>query len=189
MQQVVFPVEGMLSLVQPLSDGTITEVGLIGREGFSGVPLVLGTDSSPIETMVQSPGTGLAIAADAFCDVLNKNPVMRKVLLLYTQALQTQIGQTATCNARHKSKQRLARWLLETSDRMGGRDVNLTHEFISLMLGVRRAGVTDELSKLQTQGLLELGRNHIVIRDRKGLETVACECYRVVKAEYARLLP
>lgn len=179
----------MLSLVQPLADGTITEVGIIGCEGFFGVPLLLGTDSTPLEAMVQSPGAGLSLRTDEFREAVNKNPTFRKILLLYAQALQVQVGQTATCNGRHKAKQRLARWLLEASDRMGGREVNLTHEFISLMLGVRRAGVTDELSKLQSHGLLKLGRNNIVIRDRKGVEAVACECYRVVKAEFERLLP
>jgi CRP-like cAMP-binding protein len=188
-RHVYFPLSGMISLVQSFEDGTTAEVGLIGREGFSGSPLMLGARSSPAEAMVQGAGTAVRIPASAFLAAVDTNAALRTRLLQYVQMLHVQVALTAACNGRHKVRQRLARWLLEAQDRLGGTQVPLSHEFLSYMLGVRRAGVTTVLSSLRSRGIISTNRGHIGIRSRKSVEAEACECYRIVKAEAGRLLP
>ncbi len=183
-----FPESGMISLVQTLEDGSTIEVGLIGAEGFCGVPLVLGARSSPVEAMVQGGGTALCIPAKALLAEMARSEKLRALLLRYAQALLTQVVQTAACNGRHPVQKRLARWLLEAHDRMGS-DMHLSHELLAFMLGCRRSGVTVALGKLKSKGMITSGRGHIRVSDRKGLEDAACECYRTVQSEFRRLLP
>jgi len=183
-----FPERGMISLVQPLEDGTTIEVGLIGREGFFGVPILLGARSSPVEAIVQGAGTALRISAGALLQATTRNEKLRKWLLQYAQALHIQVTQTAVCNGRHTLQERLARWLLEAGDRIDGGAMEISHEFLSYMLGCRRSGVTVALGKLKAEGIIEAARGHVRIDDRKRLERTACECYRTVQREFRRLL-
>jgi len=185
---VFFPCSGMFSMVRELEDGSTTEVGLIGSEGFVGVPLLLGAGASHLEALVQGTGRSIKISAPIFKKLVNDNPPFRKRLLLYAQCLHVQVTQTAVCNARHNLSQRLARWMLETHDRVGQPVLSLSHEFLSYMLGVRRAGVTDALKQFTLKKLIITGRGRVTIRDRKGVERAACECYRAVKTETKRLM-
>ncbi|HVA12979.1 MAG TPA: Crp/Fnr family transcriptional regulator [Stellaceae bacterium] len=185
-----FVESGLVSLVQPLSDGAAVEVGLIGREGFIGTPVMLGARSSSAEANIQLKGSGFRIATEALQDAAaEKNSRLRPLLLSFTQALHAQVMQTAACNGRHELAQRLARWLLSAGDRAESHELPLRHEFLSMMLGRRRAGVTVALGKMKQAGLIENSLGRIVIRDRRGMEKAACECYRVVRDEYRRLLP
>lgn len=188
-RHVYFPLSGMISLVQTFSDGTTTEVGLIGREGFWGSPLILGAKTSPAEAMVQGAGEAVRIPTAAFLAAVEANHDLSARLLQYAQVLHVQVSLTAACNGRHKVRQRLARWLLEAQDRLGGSEVPLSHEFLSFMLGIRRAGVTAALSGLRTRGIITTNRGIVGIRNRKAVEAEACECYRIVKSETGRLLP
>jgi CRP-like cAMP-binding protein len=182
-----FPGNGMISLVQTYSDGTTVEVGLIGNEGCWGTSLVLGAASLPMEAMVQGDGWAFAISADALLEIVAAHPEIRATLLHYAQFLHVQATFSAACNGRHKVNRRLARWLLEAADRMTGPKLVLSHEFISFMLGVRRAGVTEALKALKDHGLISTGRGHIEIHDRAKVEDGACECYRLVKNEYQKI--
>jgi CRP-like cAMP-binding protein len=182
-----FPVSGMISIIHTYKDGSTMEVGLIGREGFWGTSLVLDVRSSPFEAMVQGDGQALRIATKDLLSVVDAHPELRSQLLRYAHFLQVQVSITAACNGSHKVPTRLARWLLEAHDRMGDRDIQLSHELLSYMLGVRRAGVTDALSLLSAKGFVVPGRGRISIRNRKGVEGAACECYRITKAEYRHI--
>lgn len=184
---VYFPESGMISLLQALSNGISVEVGLIGSEGFLGVPLLLRARSSPMVSMVQGEGTAWRLPASVFVKACRESTV-RDPLLRYAQALHVQVTQTAVCNARHSVQERLGRWLLEASDRLGEPGLRLSHEFLALMLGSRRAGVTVALGAFRAARLITTNRAHVHIRDRKGLEGAACECYQVVAGEYRRLL-
>ena len=184
-----FPESGMISLVQPLEDGATIEVGLVGREGFFGVPLVLGARSSPVEAMVQGEGTALRVPAEILIAEAGRNERLRALLLRYAQAHLSQVPQIAACNGRHAVRQRLARWLLEAQDRLGGDTVPISHESLSFMLGCRRAGVSESLAELKTSGISAAGRSAIHVGNRKSLEAAACECYRTTRAEFRRLLP
>jgi len=188
-EHAYFPESGMISLVQHLEDGGMTEVGIIGREGFFGVPLILGSKSSTIEPMIQGEGVLLRISAENLKRHFERSPAFKEILLHYAQALTTQVAQTAACNGRHILQQRLGRWLLEAHDRLGGPELRLSHEFLSLMLGTRRAGVTTALGLLAISGAVEAKRGRILIADRGKLERAACECYKSVRAEFKRLLP
>lgn len=189
MSSAYFPESGMISLVQTLEDGAAIEVGLVGSEGFLGVPLIHGTRSSQVEAMVQGAGVALRIPANALILEAARSDKLRALLLRYAQAMFAQVVQTAACNGRHALQQRLARWLLEAQDRIGGEKLPLSHELIGYMLGCRRSGVTIALGALKATGVLNTGRNDIRIVDRKGLERAACECYRTVQSEFRRLLP
>ena len=180
---------GLVSLVQPLSDGAAVEVGLIGREGFVGAPLLLGVRQTPAEANVQLKGSALRITAGALQDAIQKSAHLHSLLLSFTNALHVQVTQTAACNGRHELNQKLARWLLSARDRTDSDELALSHEFISMMLGRRRAGVTVALGNLKKVGLIGNSVGRITILDRPGLEAAACECYRVVRDEYRRLLP
>jgi CRP-like cAMP-binding protein len=178
----------MISLVQSLEDGTTVEVGLIGREGFWGVPLLLGARSSPVEAMVQGAGQGLRMPAAALVAEATRNAEVRELLLRYAQALHTQVAQTAACNGRHSVQRRLARWLLEAATRLESDSLSLSHEFLSYMLGCRRSGVTVALGGLSDDGAVAVKRESITIVDRPALEAASCECYRTVQNEFRRLL-
>jgi CRP-like cAMP-binding protein len=186
-EHVYFVEEGMVSLVQPLQGGMI-EVGMIGKEGFVGVPVLLGADASPLETMVQIPGSALRIEAGAFREEARRSAAMLGLLLRYAQALQVQVSISAACNGRHALPARLARWLLTARDRAPSDELPLGHEFLSMMLGVRRAGVTVALAALKTAELIRNAHGQVTIIDRHGLEAAACGCYRMVRNEYDRLL-
>jgi CRP-like cAMP-binding protein len=183
-----FPESGMVSLILSLEKGHVVEVGLVGNEGIVGVLAGLGTSRISGEAIVQMPGSGLRIKTDVLRKEMGVNASIRQMMLRYVQALFCQITQTAACNARHALPQRLARWLLMANDTAQTNEVNLTHEFLSMMLSVRRAGVTDALNELLKAGTIATGHGRINIRNRKRLEATACECYRTVKAEYGRLL-
>ena len=186
--QVYFVEEGMVSLVQPLENGAMIEVGMIGREGLVGLPVLLGADSSPLEAMVQIPGSALRMPASAFRKEVGRRPALLAVLLRYVQALHVQVSVTAACNGRHTVQERLARWLLTAHDRSTSDQLPLSHEFLSMMLGVRRAGVTVALGALRAADLIRKTHGQVNVIDRAGLEKASCECYRTVRNEYARLL-
>jgi CRP-like cAMP-binding protein len=186
--QVYFPQEGMVSLVQPLENGTAIEVGMIGNEGLVGTPVLLGADSSPLEAMVQIPGSALRMRASAFREEVGRRAGLLGVLLRYVQALHVQVTLTAACNGRHTVPERLARWLLTAHDRSPNDQLPLSHEFLSQMLGVRRAGVTVALGTLKVAGLIRNSHARVHIIDRPGLEAASCDCYSTVRDEYARLL-
>jgi CRP-like cAMP-binding protein len=185
---VYFPQEGMVSLVQPLEDGAMIEVGMIGNEGLVGVPVLLGADTSPLEAMVQIPGSALRMPASAFREEAGRNSALLGLLLRYVQALHIQVSLSAACNGRHTLPERLARWLLTARDRATTDRMPLSHEFLSMMLGVRRAGVTVAVGALKNAGLIRNTHGQVTITDRQGLEAACCECYRTVRKEYDRLL-
>jgi CRP-like cAMP-binding protein len=163
-------------------------VGLIGREGMVGLPLLYGDDRGSTESVVQTPGTAWRLGADAFHAALDDTPALRALLLRYALAFQVQVTQTAACNARHPVEQRLARWLLMAHDRAESDTFLLTHEFLSQMLGVRRAGVTVAAGVLRRAGLIRYERGTIEVIDRPGLEAAACDCHAAVRREFVRLL-
>ena len=185
---VYFPKGGMVSLVQPLGDGTQIEVGVIGREGFVGAAVLLGANSSPVESMVQIPGGGLRMRATVFREQVARNKPFSDAAHRYAQALHLQVSQTAACNGRHVLQERLARWLLTAHDRAESDELPLSHEFLSMMLGTRRVGVTLALGTFRTAGIIRNRHGRITVIDRANLEDAACECYRSVKGEYASLL-
>lgn len=185
---VHFPYRGTISVTLPTEDGSEAEVGVIGREGMFGLPVVLGTDSAPLRALVQVPGGGVRLRADLLREELARGGRLTPLLLKYAQALFVQTAVTAACNRLHNLDGRLARWLLTTRDRAQSDGLRLTHEFLSVMLGVRRAGVTAAVGQLQSDGLIEHTRGFVRIADARGLEGASCECYRLVRREYDRLL-
>jgi CRP-like cAMP-binding protein len=185
---VYFPEAGMVSLILSLEDGSIVEVGLIGNEGIVGVLAGLGASRISGEAIVQMPGSALRIGTDILRREIGIGHSLREMLLRYVQALFAQVTQSAACNGRHALPQRLARWLLMANDCADSNEVRLTHEFLSMMISVRRPGVTHALGELRAAGIVSATRGCIIIRDRKKLEAMACECYRTVKDEYERLL-
>ncbi|HEX8651259.1 MAG TPA: Crp/Fnr family transcriptional regulator [Pyrinomonadaceae bacterium] len=185
---VYFPNHGTVSLVSTFEDGGSVEVGMVGNEGMFGVCVFLGSISTPLLAQVQLPGDGLRMRADVLKREFQKGGQLQDILLRYTQAFITQIAQTAACNRAHPVEGRLVRWLLMCQDRSSSKDLKLTQEFIATMLGVRRAGITEAASLLQDAGLIEYHRGHITILDRERLESASCECYPVVKKEFARLV-
>jgi CRP-like cAMP-binding protein len=185
---VYFPNSGTVSLVSSFEDGGGIEVSMVGNEGMFGVCVFLGSISTPLEAIVQLPGDGLRMRAEVLIEEFKRGGEVCDLLLRYTQAFITQIAQGAACNRAHGVEERLAKWLLMCQDRAHSIDLELTHEFISTMLGVRRAGVTVAAGLLQQAGLINYKRGHITITDREGLETVSCECYPIMKKEFVRLL-
>jgi CRP-like cAMP-binding protein len=184
---VYFPENGYVSMLAYLEDGDAAEVGLTGREGFVGLPVLLGAEGDDIEAMVQSPGTALRMDARAFREELERIPALRTLLLRYALVHHGQVARTAACNGRHHTDQRLARWLLMAHDRTEGDGFPMTHEFLSLMLGVRRAGITVAAGQLQKAGFIRYERGRMEVTDRPGLESVACECYGMVRRASDRL--
>jgi CRP-like cAMP-binding protein len=187
-EHVYFPDRGMVSLVQSLSDGAQIEVGVTGREGFVGVAVLLGAATSPIEAMVQIPGSGLRMKAAALREQVQLSKPLSALLHRYAQALQVQISQTAACNGRHVVQERLARWLLTARDRADSDELPLNHEFLSMMLGTRRVGVTLALGTFKAAGIIRNTHGLVTILDREDLEDAACECYRSVKEQFKLLL-
>ncbi len=171
-----------------LVDGNSAEVGIVGFEGMVGLPLVLGSDRSPTEAMVQAPGTFLRMGANAFREELDRSAPLRTLLLRYALAFQAQVTQTAACNGHHALDQRLARWLLIAHDRAQGDEFPMTQEFLAMMLCVHRPGVTIAARMFQQAGLIRYGNGQITITDRDGLEAAACECHAAVTREFRRLL-
>ena len=187
-EAIYFPEDGMVSLVAGLEEGGQGEVGVIGREGMVGLPLVMGVEDAFIEAMVQLPGTALSMAAGAFRRELDESAPLKALLLRYNEAVHAQVSQTAACNGRHALEPRLARWLLMAHDRFDGDELPLTQEFLALMLGVQRPSVTITAGLLQRAGLLRYANGLITVLDRAGLEAASCECYRVVQRRFATLL-
>ena len=171
-----------------LDDGKQVEVGIVGREGLVGLPLVFGDGRSLAEARVQQEGTALRMDAAALRDGMEASPALRVLLHRYALFFQAQVTMTAACNARHAIEQRLVRWLLIAHDRAGADEFPMTHEFISIMLGVRRPGVSRAASGLQKAGLIRYARGRMEVTDRHGLEAASCECYHVARREHARLL-
>jgi len=184
----IFPELGYASMLATLEDGDAAEVGMIGREGVIGLPLVFGTDRSTVEAMVQAGGIALHLPADIFQHAMQERPAVRALMLRYAMAFNVQVTMTAACNGRHRVEQRLARWLLMAHDRIDGDEFAMTHEFLSTMLAVRRAGITVAAGGLQRAGHIRYEQGRIRIVNRNGLEAAACECYRMVRREFARLL-
>ena len=189
MRYVYFPISAIISLLYVMEDGYSAEIAVVGKEGLLGIPLLLGGESTSSRAVVQSGGYGFRIKAELLKNEFNRCGVIHDVLLRYTQALMTQMTQTAACNRHHSLEQQLCRWLLLSLDRLPTNKLLMTQELIASMLGVRRAGVTEVAGKLQRAGLIKYRRGHIEVTDRDGLETKVCECYAVVKKEYDRLLP
>lgn len=187
LEQVVFPVAGVASMISMGDSGKSVEVATIGCEGMVGLPLFLGGKSAAVEVFMQVPGEGLHLSADAFRGHVEREAALARLLLLYTQALLTQVAQCSACNCHHPVGQRCARWLLQTHDRVTGNVFPLTHEFLGLMLGVRRASVTHTARALQARGLISYQRGFITVLDRKGLERATCECYQLIRGEFDRL--
>jgi CRP-like cAMP-binding protein len=183
-----FVESGFVSLVTSVEDGTQAEVGLIGREGMVGLPLITGVDTSFVEAFVQGDGSALRMEARVFRAAMEEEPALRTLLLRYLEAMTSQVSQTAACNGRHDLEQRLARWLLMAHDRAGGDEFQITQEFLALMLCVYRPSVSVVASTLQRAGIIRYGRGRITVLDREALEATACDCYRVVKARFERLL-
>jgi len=189
MKFVYFPTSGIVSLLYVLNSGASAEIAVVGNEGVVGISLFMGGGSTPSRAVVQSAGMGYRLPAAAVqTEFEHSGPVMH-LLLRYTQALITQMSQTAVCNRHHSLDQQLCRWLLLSLDRLPGNELLMTQELISNMLGVRREGVTEAALKLQTAGLIRYVRGRINVLDRPKLELRTCECYHVVKQEYDRLLP
>jgi CRP-like cAMP-binding protein len=175
---------GIVSLLAALEDGSTVEAGVIGPEGVAGISVVLGANSTPNQALTQSDVEALRISTADLVTEFRKNGKLHDALLRFIHTMFTQVTQTAACNRLHTLDQRLARWLLLTHDRVNGNQFTLTQEFLSRMLGVRRAGVTVAANDLRHSGMIDYHRGDIVIVNRQGLETVSCECYRIVKQEY-----
>lgn len=189
LDHVVFPTTAIVSLLYVMEDGASAEIAVVGREGMVGVALFMGGGSTPSRAVVQSAGHGFRLEAQLMKDEFNRAGPVLHLLLRYTQALITQMAQTAVCNRHHSLNQQLCRWLLLSMDRLSGNELVMTQELIANMLGVRREGVTEGALELQKAGLIRYARGHITVLDRAGLERATCECYAVVKKEYDRLLP
>ena len=185
---VYFIETGVGSLVNTMANGDAAEVGTIGNEGLVGLPLVLDDERAPTAVYVQVPGTGLRIAASQFRKELAQSASMRTVMHHYVHAFFNQVAQSAACNQFHSLEQRCARWLLMTHDRMDSDAFTLTQEFLAMMLGVQRTGVTAAAGALQRAGLIGYVRGHVTIKDRRGLERRSCECYGISQREFDRLL-
>jgi CRP-like cAMP-binding protein len=189
MTHVYFPLNAIVSLLYVMESGASAEIAMVGNEGVVGISLFMGGESTPGRAVVQSAGPALRLNAQFIKDEFNSAGPAMHLLLRYTQALITQMAQTAVCNRHHSLDQQLCRWLLLSLDRLPGNELVMTQELISNMLGVRREGVTEAALKLQRAGLISYARGHIAVLDRPGLEQRTCECYSVVKHEYDRLLP
>ncbi len=188
-RHVYFPTTSIVSLLYVLESGASAEIAVVGNEGVVGVALFMGGGSTPSRGVVQSAGQGYRLSARVIKDEFNCSGPVLHLLLRYTQALITQMAQTAVCNRHHTLDQQLCRWLLLSLDRLKSDELRMTQELIANMLGVRREGVTEAAMKLQKAGLISYARGHISVLDRPALELRTCECYAVVKKEYDRLLP
>jgi CRP-like cAMP-binding protein len=189
LQHVYFPTTAILSLHYVMENGSSSEIAGVGNEGVLGISLFMGGHTTPSRAVVQTGGQGYRLKAQLMLQEFNRAGLMQQLLLRYTQALITQMSQTAACNRHHSLVQQLCRWLLLTLDRMPTNELIMTQELVASMLGVRREGVTEAAGNLQQAGVIRYRRGHITVIDRAGLEAQVCECYQVVKTEFARLLP
>jgi CRP-like cAMP-binding protein len=189
LQYVYFPTTSIVSLLYVLEDGASAEIAIVGNEGILGISLFMGGDTTPSRAVVQSAGHGYRLRAELLKNEFGRFGPTMHLLLRYTQALITQMAQTAVCNRHHSVDQQLCRWLLLSLDRLSSNELSMTQELIANMLGVRREGVTEAAGKLQDVGLIRYRRGRITVLDRAALEARSCECYQVVKAEFDRLLP
>jgi CRP-like cAMP-binding protein len=189
LSHVYFPATAVVSLLYVLENGASAEIAVVGNEGIVGVSMFMGGKSTPSRAVVQSAGQVFRLKAETLEDEFNRAGPVRHLLLRYTQALITQMSQTAVCNRHHSLDRQLCRWLLLSLDRLQGDELIVTQELIANMLGVRRERVTEGALKLQHAGLIQYARGRISVLDRPGLEKRTCECYAVVKKEYDRLLP
>jgi CRP-like cAMP-binding protein len=187
-EYVYFPHRAIVSLVSTPKEGSNVEVGLVGNEGMVGIPAALGDNIATTTAMVQREDSGMRMEASLLKTEFQQGGSLQNLLLWYTQALYAQTSLTAACNALHQLDEKLARWLLLVCDRVESNELQLTQEFISQMLGVRRAGVTEAANRLQTAGLIRYIRGRITILNRQGLEAASCSCYGIIKGEYDRLL-
>ncbi len=186
---VYFPTTSIVSLLYVMEDGASAEIAVVGNEGLVGISLFMGGQTTPSRAVVQSVGRGFRLKADLLMLEFNRAGPVLHLLLRYTQALITQMAQTAVCNRHHSLDQQLCRWLLLSLDRLTSKHLVMTQELIANMLGVRREGVTEAAGHLQKAGLIRYRRGQITVLDRERLEKRTCECYAVVKKEYDRLLP
>lgn len=189
LRHVYFPTTAIVSLLYIMADGASAEIAVVGNDGVLGIALFMGGETTPSRAVVQSSGYAYRLAGSVIKDEFNRAGALQHVLLRYTQALLTQMAQTAACNRHHTLDQQLCRWLLLNLDRASGNELFMTQQSIASMLGVRREGITEAAGKLQQAGLIKYSRGHITIADRAALEARACECYAVVKKESHRLLP
>jgi CRP-like cAMP-binding protein len=189
LSHVYFPTTAIISLLYVMQNGAPAEIAVVGKEGIVGVSIFMGGESTPSRAVVQSAGQGYRLKSASLKEEFASCVPVLHILLRYTQALITQMAQTAVCNRHHSLDQQLCRWLLLSLDRLPGNELVMTQELIANMLGVRREGVTEAATKLQDAGLIRYSRGRITVLDRAGLELRSCECYAVVKREYDRLLP
>ncbi|WP_145009779.1 Crp/Fnr family transcriptional regulator [Pseudomonas oryzihabitans] len=187
-RNVYFPTDAIVSLLNVMENGASAEIAVVGNEGLVGISLFMGGESTPSRAVVQSDGYAYRLQGQRLTEEFDLHGDMLVLMLRYTQALITQMSQTAVCNRHHSIDQQLCRWLLLSLDRLPGDQLNMTQELIANMLGVRREGVTEAAGKLQRQGVIEYSRGHITVLDRTRLEQLSCECYAVVKKETDRLL-
>jgi len=188
LQYAYFPTTAIVSLHYVMESGASAETAGVGNEGVVGIALFMGGDTTPSSAVVRTAGHGYRLAGNLLKQEFNRAGLMQRLLLRYTQALMTQMNQTAACNRHHTVEQQLCRWLLLTLDRVSSRELIMTPELVANMLGVRREGITEAAGKLQRAGFIRYRRGHIAVLDRSGLETRACECYAVVKNELNRLM-
>jgi CRP-like cAMP-binding protein len=189
LDHVYFPTTAIVSLLYVMADGASAEIAVVGNDGLVGVALFMGGESTPSRAVVQSEGWSYRLKGQLLKEEFERGGAMQHLLLRYTQALLTQMAQTAVCNRHHTIDQQLCRWLLLSLDRLPSDELTMTQELIANMLGVRREGVTEAAGKLQSAGLIHYSRGRITVADRQGLEARCCECYGVVKRESDRLLP
>lgn len=189
LSHVYFPSNAIVSLLYVTENGASSEIAVVGNEGLVGIAVFMGGESTTSRAIVQSAGQALRLPVNQLKDEFNRHGEMLHLLLRYTQALITQMAQTAVCNRHHSIDQQLCRWLLLSLDRLPGNQLNMTQELIANMLGVRREGVTEAAGKLHRLGVIEYRRGHITVLDRPRLEQLSCECYAVVKKESDRLMP
>jgi CRP-like cAMP-binding protein len=189
LHHVYFPVDSIVSLMNVMADGASAEIAVVGNDGVVGVSLFMGGETTPGLAVVQSGGQAYRLEGALLKSEFGRAGAMQHLLLRYTQALLTQMAQTAVCNRHHSLDQQLCRWLLMSLDRLPSNDLVVTQDLIANLLGVRREGVNEAARKLQQAGLIRYSRGHIVVLDRAGIEARTCECYAVVKKESERLLP
>lgn len=189
LRHVYFPTTSIVSLLYVMADGASAEIAVVGNEGMVGVALFMGGETTPSRAVVQSAGHAYRLKGQILKEEFHRATALQYLLLRYSQALLTQMAQTAVCNRHHSLDQQLCRWLLLSLDRLPSNKLNMTQELIANMLGVRREGVTEAAGKLQVLGLIRYSRGHITVLDRPRLEARCCECYQVVKKEFDRLLP
>ena len=188
LRHVYFPVDCIVSLLHMLADGSSAEIAVVGNDGLIGIALFMGGETTPDRAVVQSAGHAYRLMGQRLKDEFHRNGTLQGLFLRYTQALITQMAQTAVCNRHHSVDQQLCRWLLLSLDRLSSNQLDMTQELIANMLGVRREGVTEAAGKLQRLGIIHYQRGHITVLDRLRLEALCCECYAVVKKEADRLM-